>query len=121
MTETRLVEGYQNFEDCDEREFVGPNPTGEAVGSAHDITHIVTDSRDATPLEERVILLSRGQRWVIRQLDELLRQGLTRERIGVFQEMRLAQARDVKRCEALIAELAREHHSRPHKNGGTLV
>ena len=103
-----LEDGYKNFEDGDECGFVSPKPAEEASSPVHDITQTPSENRHATidsrqTWEERLILLNRGQRWVIRRLDELLEQPLTRDAIGVLQEMRRVQARNVERCDALIA------------------
>jgi len=100
-------DGYKNFEDGDECGFVGPKPTEEPAGAVHDIIQTARDDRHAMDfrqtLADRLILLNRGQRWVIRRLDELLKQPLTRDAIGVLQEMRRVQASNVERCDALIA------------------
>jgi hypothetical protein len=101
-------DGYKNFEDGDECGFVSPKPTEEPSSPVHDIIQTASEDRHATmdsrqTLEERLILLNRGQRWVITRLDELLKQPLTRDAIGVLQEMRRAQASNVERCDALIA------------------
>lgn len=107
MSYTAFTNGYKNFEDCDECGFVGPKPTEEPSGPVHDIIQTARDDRHAMDfrqtLADRLILLNRGQRWVIRRLDELLKQPLTRDAIGVLQEMRRVQASNVERCDALIA------------------
>src|SRR5438132_1105506 len=106
-----LEDGYKNFEDGDECGFVSPKPAEEPSSPVHDIIQTPGENRHATidsrqTWEERLILLNRGQRWVIRRLDELLEQPLTRDAIGVLQEMRRVQARNVERCDALIASLS---------------
>jgi len=107
MSETAFTNGYKNYEDCDESGFVGPRPTEELSKAIHDIIQTASDDRHAMDfrqtLAERLILLNRGQRWVIRRLDELLKQPLTRDAIGVLQEMRRVQASNIERCDALIA------------------
>jgi hypothetical protein len=128
-------DGYKNYEDDDECGFVGPKPADAPSRPLHDIIDIVNEYWHATmdprqtlaevdsrpyfdrilmtlkvsTLAERITLLDRGQRWVARRLDELLEQPLTREAIGILEEMRRVQARNVERYEALIVELVPEH------------
>ena len=106
-----LEDGYKNFEDGDECGFVSPKPAEEPSSPVDDIIQTPSENRHATidsrqMWEERLILLNRGQRWVIRRLGELLKQPLTRDAIGVLQEMRRVQASNVERCDALIASLS---------------
>jgi hypothetical protein len=59
-------------------------------------------------LPARLAFLNRGQRWVIRRLDEALpglRDGWLRSDLH---EMREVHVRNVARCEALITQLAKE-------------
>ena len=93
MSTTTQVEGYKNFEDCDECGFVGPKPP---------------DQPATNPLHAAVDIVD-GQRWLIRRLDELLEEPLTWQVSKALRSIRLAQAKNVERCETLIAELTREH------------
>jgi hypothetical protein len=108
--------GYRNFEDGDECGFVAPKaahasstPTSAEIDSPRLDRILMALKRPM--LEERIILLDRGQRWMEWRLDELLEQPLTPEVIRVLQEMRRVQARNVERYEALIAEMVPEHSS----------
>jgi len=93
MSTTAQVEGYKNFEDCDECGFVGSKPPEP---SAMNPLHAAIDIVD-------------GQLSLVRRLDELLEEPLTWRVRTNLRSIRLAQAKNVERCEALIAELTREH------------
>jgi hypothetical protein len=85
MSDTAFNNGYKNFEDCDECGFVGPKPTEEPSAPVHDIIQTASDDRHAMDFRQTLaerLILNRGQRWVIRRLDELLEQPLTRDAIG---------------------------------------
>jgi hypothetical protein len=94
--------GYQNFEDCDECGFVSPKPA--------DSTPIVCDRRHTArgprrTLVERITLLNRRQRWLVKRLDAILEEPLARQATVLLREMRRAQASNVERGEALLATL----------------
>jgi len=93
MSTTAQVEGYKNFEDCDECGFVGSKPPEQPPTNP---LHAAIDIAD-------------GQRWLVRRLNELLEEPLTWRVRTNLRSIRLAQAKNVERCEALIAELTREH------------
>ena len=93
MSTTAQVEGYRNFEDCDECGLVRPKPP---------------DQPRVNPMQAAIDIVE-GQRSLIRRLNELLEEPLTwRIRTNLL-SIRLAQVKNVERCEALIAELTREH------------
>lgn len=94
MSNAARVQGYKNFEDCDECGFVGPKPP----------------ERPSNPLRD-AIQIADAERWLVRQLDELLERPLGRHVIDALRRMRVAQMNNVERCEALIKELAHTHPS----------
>ena len=96
MSTTTHVEGYKNFEDCDECGFVGPRPL---------------DQPAANPLHAAIDIMD-AQRDLISRLDELLEEPLAWRITKALRGMRLTQVKIVERCEALITQLARAR-SRP--------
>jgi|SRR5690348_8728643 hypothetical protein len=101
MSTRALIGGYKNFEDCDESGFVSPRTTDSPSASDHQ--HAARAPRRT--LAERLTLLNRRQRWLVRRLDALLEEPLTREATVVLREMRRAQASNLERGEALLAKL----------------
>ena len=93
MSTTAQVGGYQNFEDYDECGFVSSKPS---------------EPRPMSPLHAAIDIVG-GQRSLVRRLNELLEEPLTWRVRTKLRSIRLAQAKNVERCEALIAELTREH------------
>jgi len=93
MSTTAQVEGYKNFEDCDECGFVSSK---------------LLEPSPVNPLHA-AIGIADGQRSLVRRLNELLEEPLTWRVRANLRSIRLAQAKNVERCEALIAELTREH------------
>ena len=93
MSTTAQVEGYQNFEDCDECGLVRPKPP---------------DQPRVNPLQAAIDIVDE-QRSLTRRLNELLEEPLTRQVRTNLLSIRLAQVKNVERCEVLIAELTREH------------
>lgn len=56
-------------------------------------------------LPDRLRLLNRGQGWVVRRLDELLRLGIDDEARQFLTTMRAVHVRNIERCDALVAAL----------------
>ena len=89
--------GAPNFEDCDECGFVARKPPDQpATNPLTNPLHAAIDIAD-------------GQRSLGRRLDELLEEPLAWRVSKALRSIRLAQAKNVERCETLIAELTREH------------
>lgn len=57
-------------------------------------------------LPDRLRLLNRGQGWVVKRLDSLLEKELDEESRTFLRQMRAVHARNIERCDGLIAELA---------------
>jgi len=93
MSATGQVEGYKNFEDCDECDVVDAKPPALSP---------------VNPLHAAIDIVD-GQRSLVRRLNNLLEEPLTWRVRTNLRSIRLAQAKNVERCEALIAELTREH------------
>ncbi|MFQ5946140.1 MAG: DUF6306 domain-containing protein [Anaerolineae bacterium] len=56
-------------------------------------------------LPDRLRLLNRGQRWVVKRLDGLLERDLDEENRTFLHQMRGVHTRNIERCDLLIAEL----------------
>jgi len=99
MSTTAPVEGYKNFEDCDECGAGGAKPP---------------EPPPVNPLHTAIDIAD-GQRSLVRRLNDLLEEPLTWRVRTNLRSIRLAQAKNAERCEALVAELTREHrgHSGP--------
>jgi len=95
MTTTTPVEGYKNFEDCDECGFVGPKPLDQSANPLH----VAIDIMDA-------------QRDLIDRLDALLEEPLTWRMTKNLRSMRLSQEKIAERCGVLIAQLIRARSRR---------
>ncbi len=75
-------------------------------GKASHATGNVGQKVPARPsLRERLSLLTRGQAWVVRQLDRILEEELDREAGGFLRQMRALHAENVHLCEGLIMTL----------------
>src|SRR5438067_11878959 len=96
MSTTAQVEGYKNFEDCDECGFVARKPPDQpATNPLTNPLHAAIDIAD-------------GQRSLGRRLDELLEEPLAWRVSQALRSIRLAQAKNVEACEALNADADRE-------------
>ncbi len=58
-----------------------------------------------TSLTDRLRLLNRGQRWVVKRVQELLARALDEPTRRFLVQMAIVHARNVERCDALIARL----------------
>jgi hypothetical protein len=70
-------------------------------------------STAAPSLPDRLRLLNRGQRWVVKRLEELLARPLFQESRAFLKAMRAAHVRNVGRCDDLIIALDRERELGP--------